>query len=486
MDLEKYKTINSATNEDNENFNDIRCHQLYRPKLHINPPHGLLNDPNGFCYFNDEYHLFYQWYPFGTIHGMKHWMHLTSNDLYTWQEHGSKITPVEKYESHGAYSGAAFIEGNTAHLFYTGNIKNGDERDATQCLATLHKDNQVIKSPHNPIISSFPQGYTGHVRDPKIIKHDDIYYMLLGAQREKDLKGSIIVYCSNNLVDWTLEGELAIDIDADFNQAFMFECPDLLEVDGQDVLIFSPQGISPKREKFHNRYNVVYCIGKVDWASLTFTVTHWDELDRGFDFYAPQTMANSPADPTLIAWAGTDNNLPSEQYGWVNCLTAPRKLSIKENKIHQALVSIDEKHITATLEGEKLNIGETVKLDSMSFLLDIDCAQASNLSIVIFDDLGNEFIFTIDNENKKLIMDRTHYNHNPQKYEFGSVRSCSLNEKSNQLTLFCDQSIIETFSDQGRNVFTSLFFPSEGNQYLKIIFDEPDEIKATLQYVNKI
>ncbi|WP_039948659.1 glycoside hydrolase family 32 protein [Vibrio ichthyoenteri] len=486
MDSNKYKTINSATKEDNEKFNDIRCSTVYRPKLHISPPHGLLNDPNGFCYFNDQYHLFYQWYPFGTIHGMKHWMHLTSSDLYSWQEHGSKITPVEQYESHGAYSGAALIEGDSAYLFYTGNIKMGDERDATQCLATLHKDNQVIKSPHNPVISSFPQGYTGHVRDPKIIKEDDVYYMLLGAQREKDLKGSIIVYCSNNLVDWTLKGELSIDIDADFNQAFMFECPDLLKVDGQDVLIFSPQGITPKQDKFHNRYNVVYCIGKVDWPSLTFTVTHWDELDRGFDFYAPQTMANSPSEPTLIAWAGTDNNLPSEQYGWVNCLTAPRKLSIKENRVHQSLFPINKNNLDLTLEGKKLAIGEAVKLESMSFLLDINYSQDANLSITIFDESDNEFIFTVDNKNKRLMMDRTNYNHNHPEYEFGSVRSCSLSEQSESSTIFCDQSIIEIFSDQGRDVFTSLFFPSSGDQYLKITCDVPVEIKTTLQYVNKI
>ena len=486
MDLDKYKTINIATEKDNEKFNAIRCNTVYRPQFHITPPHGLLNDPNGFCYFNGEYHLFYQWYPFGTFHGMKHWMHLTSSDLYSWNEHGSKITPVEKYESHGSYSGAAFVEGNSAYLFYTGNVKNGEERDANQCVAILDKENQVTKSEHNPIIKSFPKGYTGHVRDPKIIKKNDVYYMLLGAQRDHDLKGSIIVYCSDNLIDWALKGELSIDIDANFNEAFMFECPDLLEVDGQDVLVFSPQGISPKQDRFHNRYNVVYCIGKVDWTSLTFTVTHWDELDRGFDFYAPQTMSNNPNEPTLIAWAGTDDNLPSEQYGWIHCLTAPRKLSIKENKLYQSLEPINKNEITSVFVDEKITTEKIIKLESLSFLLDIECSQSSTMSVVIFDDVGNEFLFTVDNENKKLIMDRTNYDHNGKEYEFGSVRSCSLIERSEKLMIFCDQSIIEMFSDQGCNVFTSLFFPSKGNQYLKITFDESAEITATLQYVNKI
>nr|VVV05651.1 Sucrose-6-phosphate hydrolase [Aliivibrio wodanis] len=486
MDLDKYKTINAATDQDNENFNAIRCNTVYRPQLHITPPYGLLNDPNGFCYFNGEYHLFYQWYPFGTFHGMKHWMHLTSNDLYSWNEHGSKITPVENYESHGAYSGAAFVEDGSAYLFYTGNVKNGEERDANQCVAILDKENQVTKSEHNPIIKSFPKGYTGHVRDPKIIKDGDVYYMLLGAQREADLKGAIIVYSSDNLLEWALKGELSIDIDADFNEAYMFECPDLLEVDGQDVLIFSPQGISPKQERFQNRYNVVYCIGRIDWASLTFTVTHWDELDRGFDFYAPQTMNNNPNEPTLIAWAGTDGDLPSEQYGWVNCLTAPRKLSIKENKLYQELEPINETKLNSVLVNLNIKTERIIKLESLSFLLDIDFSQVENIAVVIFDDFNNEFLFTVDNESKQLTLDRSNYDHNEKEYEFGAIRSCSLTEKSENLTLFCDQSIIEIFSDQGRNVFTSLFFPSKGNQYLKITFDEPAEIKATLQYVNGI
>ena len=266
----------------------------------------------------------------------------------------------------------------------------------------------------------------------------------------------------------------------------MFECPDLLEVDGQDVLIFSPQGISPKQERFQNRYNVVYCIGKIDWTSLTFTVTHWDELDRGFDFYAPQTMSNNPNEPTLIAWAGTDGDLPSEQYGWVNCLTVPRKLSIKENKLYQELEPINETKLNSVLVNENIKAEKIIKLESLSFLLDIDCSLTENISVVIFDDFNNEFLFTVDNEKKQLILDRTNYDHNEKEYEFGSIRSCLLTEKSKNLTLFCDQSIIEIFSDQGRNVFTSLFFPSKGNPYLKITFDDSSEIEATLQYVNKI
>ena len=48
---------------------------------HLHPISGLVNDPNGFSYFNGEYHLFYQSYPFGAVHGLKSWVHFKSQDL---------------------------------------------------------------------------------------------------------------------------------------------------------------------------------------------------------------------------------------------------------------------------------------------------------------------------------------------------------------------------------------------------------------------
>lgn len=53
----------------------------YLPKYHIYPKTGLMNDPNGLAYFNGKYHIFFQWYPFDAVHGLKHWGHTESEDL---------------------------------------------------------------------------------------------------------------------------------------------------------------------------------------------------------------------------------------------------------------------------------------------------------------------------------------------------------------------------------------------------------------------
>ena len=44
-----------------------------RPLIHLTPMVGWMNDPNGFCYYQGEYHLFYQYHPYNTVWGPMHW-----------------------------------------------------------------------------------------------------------------------------------------------------------------------------------------------------------------------------------------------------------------------------------------------------------------------------------------------------------------------------------------------------------------------------
>lgn len=80
----------------------------WRASYHIEPETGLLNDPNGFSYFNGKFQLFYQSWPFGAAHGLKQWVHTESEDLVHFTETGVKLLPDHENDSHGAYSGFAF------------------------------------------------------------------------------------------------------------------------------------------------------------------------------------------------------------------------------------------------------------------------------------------------------------------------------------------------------------------------------------------
>ena len=51
---ERYRTILEASNEELTELRDIVNSCPYRQKFHIQPTTGLLNDPNGFSYYNNE------------------------------------------------------------------------------------------------------------------------------------------------------------------------------------------------------------------------------------------------------------------------------------------------------------------------------------------------------------------------------------------------------------------------------------------------
>ena len=45
-----------------------------RPRFHLTPRVGWMNDPNGFCFYRGEYHLFYQYRPYNTQCMGPHWV----------------------------------------------------------------------------------------------------------------------------------------------------------------------------------------------------------------------------------------------------------------------------------------------------------------------------------------------------------------------------------------------------------------------------
>ena len=85
----------------------------FRQKLHLMPPTGWLNDPNGLCQFKGIYHAFFQYSPFNATGGLKMWGHYTSRDMIEWKYEGVSLYPDQPFDCHGVYSGSAFIEDGT-------------------------------------------------------------------------------------------------------------------------------------------------------------------------------------------------------------------------------------------------------------------------------------------------------------------------------------------------------------------------------------
>lgn len=318
------------------------------PLFHVAPPVGRLNDPNGLIVRNGTYHAFYQFSPFHPYRKLVYWGHATSTDLTRWQHREPAIVPDSWYDRNGAYSGNAISHQGTVHLFYTGNVRpSEDERDTHQCVVTSTDMATFTKSPANPLIPTPPPGYTQHVRDPQVWRDDDgTFRMCVGAQRS-DLTGCALLYRSSDLLSWNFEGELQFpDASELFTRfGYMWECPSLVrvpDVSGEvmyDVLLFCPQGITPQREGFLNIFPTCYVIGRLEGNELRET-GDFHELDRGFEFYAPQMFARDPEDdgPSLItAWVGnaSEDDQPSIEHGWVHTLSVIRELRVQDGRLIQ-------------------------------------------------------------------------------------------------------------------------------------------------------
>ena len=312
----------------------MQYRNLDRPQWHVYPEQGLLNDPNGLVYFKGKYHVYYQYNFRDTTHHFKAWGHRTSSDLVTWSEEDIPLVPSEWYDKDGCYSGGAFVKDDCLYLFYTGTVIEEDgSKSSYQCLATSTDGYHLVKQ--GPILPH-PEGYTRHVRDPQVFQvTNGRYYMLLGAQTN-DLRGTTLTYQSDDLHTWKLMGETVPSVSLD---SYMWECPNLVRLDEYDYFIFSPQGLPKEAERFRNVFSTTYYAGRFDEETGCFTpFTPLEELDKGFDFYAPQVFKGPQDESIMFGWAGVptpeeESAIPTIAKGWVHTLTAARLLKEKDKRL---------------------------------------------------------------------------------------------------------------------------------------------------------
>ncbi|NCU17524.1 glycoside hydrolase family 32 protein [Pallidibacillus pasinlerensis] len=458
---QRYRRIEEATKEELNALKEKVNKSIWRQKFHIQPVTGLLNDPNGFSYFNGEYHLFYQWFPLGPVHGLKYWYHTKSKDLVNWQNVGIGIKPNDYFDSHGAYSGSAICHDGKLHLMYTGNTRDENwVRHPYQCLAVMNENGRIEKL-QEPVIKEVPKGYTDHYRDPKVWKENDTFYAVIGAQRENKT-GCIVLYSSPDLKNWTFEGEVQTKL-KEFG--FMWECPDYFELDGKGVLIFSPQGLEPKGDEFQNIYQSGYLLGNtLDLKTKVFEHGKFVELDRGFDFYAPQTTIDHKGRRLLVGWMGLPEiEYPTDKDGWAHCLTLPRELTVQNGKLIQCPVKElealrqDSVNVKDILDDEK-KMYEGFNGTTYELICEFTNMEADEVGIEFRSCNDEKTVISYNRKEQKVTLDRTHSGEVPAK-EYGTTRTCSVEGDTLKLHLFVDTSSVEIFINDGVEVFTSRIFP---------------------------
>ncbi|OIJ18071.1 sucrose-6-phosphate hydrolase [Anaerobacillus alkalidiazotrophicus] len=462
----RYRRIEEVEIEEISNLMAKVKNCPWRQTFHIQPEIGLLNDPNGFSFYNGEYHLFYQWFPLGPVHGLKYWYHKKSKDLVNWENVGIAIRPNDYFDSHGAYSGSAIEHNGNLYFFYTGNTRDENwKRHPYQCIAVMDTNGHITKM-EKPVISEIPKGYTDHFRDPKVWKENDTFYAVFGAQRTEET-GCILLYSSLDLIEWTFEGEVGTNLE---KFGFMWECPDYFELQNQGVLVFSPQGIEPEGDKFQNIYQSGYVLGeRLDLEKKVLEHGQFIELDRGFDFYAPQTMLDPKGRRILVGWMGLPEiDYPTDKNEWAHCLTIPRELSIHEGKLLQKPIKELEK-----LRKEKVEIDTEIDNETRRFKgfygesyelsAEFTNFTAEEFGIELRVGENEKTTIKYDSRTKQVIFDRS-LSGEPVGEAFGTERKCTIGSSTLTFRIFVDTSSIELFINDGEEVFTGRIFPSKESQ----------------------
>ncbi|ETA81977.1 glycoside hydrolase family 32 protein [Youngiibacter fragilis] len=427
-------------------------------EYHVLPPKGLLNDPNGLICYKGIYHVFFQWNPHGTDHGFKYWGHATSRDLVNYEYHDAALEPVDWFDKNGCYSGSSIEHDGKLYLFYTGNVKSDEGIRTNYQCAAVSEDGMSFRK-IGPV-TRHPEGYTQHMRDPKVMKGEDgSFYMVLGAQRD-DLTGDTVAYRSADLITWEFLGSI---MSVREKLGYMWECPDLLRLEGKDVFVFSPQGLEPEGDRFNNIFQTGYYTGCFQGGRFHWDGQPFEEMDKGFEFYAPQTFVDGRGRTILFGWMGTmpsemEAAMPTVREGWIHHLTLPRVISFEGGKLIQTPV---EELVGLRCEKEEKH-GRSMDLDIPD--------RAYELNIKIkgpLDTFGlvyrNEVRLSFESTERRFTVERTNW-----ATSLREVRGVKLDGALESITIYTEETSMEIFINGGEEVFSLRYFAKDEDRNISM------------------
>lgn len=416
---------------------------------HIEPPWGLLNDPNGLIWYKGNYYAFFQWNRFAKDHSNKGWGLATSPDLVHWQFRGSALLPDQPYDAQGVYSGSALERDGKLCLYYTGNVKQQGHRISRQCLA-VSEDGQHFRK-MGPVLNT-PAGYTEHFRDPKVVPAPQGgCAMVLGAQRQNGL-GAVELATSQDGVHWVPGG--AIGLSEEYQ---MIECPDLFALDGAPVLLYCPQ----HRDNAADACQDSFSVGRVldNWPDTARPMEldiGWRRLDEGFDFYAPQTFPTPDGRRVLFAWMSRLGGEEETAFGAgeprIHCLTMPRELSRRGQHLCQRPVRELRELPGTPVPGKTTGTGRLYRPARRAFRFTAEnLAPGRDLELTLH---GGEWSFRYDAAACTATVQRRCW------IDTGTDTRTVPLPTLTSLELWCDQSSAELFLNDGALVFSARICPT--------------------------
>lgn len=493
----------------------------YRPVYHHTPLYGWMNDPNGMVYKDGEYHLYFQYNPYGSKWGNMHWGHSVSTDLVHWNH----LKPAIARDTLGhIFSGSTVVDKNNTAGYgdnalialYT---SASDEHGQIQCMAYSTDDGRTYtKYEKNPVLLPFDG--LKDFRDPKVFWYepDKKWVMIVSADKEMRF------YASQNLKDWEYMSAFGKGYGAQPNQ---FECPDFIQlpVDGDKNKMKWVMLVNINPGCMFGGSATEYFVGDFDGKEFTCDTkpetVKW--LDYGKDHYAAVCISNTGERIISIPWMSNwqyANVTPIRQYRGANGL--PRELSLytKDGQIYVAADVVKEVEALRkdTRSFDPITVKDEYKIDEIvpqtdgAYELEMDITP--NTSGVAGFDLmnakGEVAKIYLDMKSGKLVMDRTasglvafgeksephaketddHRKTMSVNYQndfaLGTWAPLSLCEgKTYHLNVFVDKCSVEIFVDGGRIAMTNLVFPTEPYNTLRF-YTEGGEAQVSNMKVYKL
>jgi beta-fructofuranosidase len=448
-----------------------------RPDFHLSSRTGWMNDPNGFSYYNGEYHMFYQYHPYDSHWGPMHWGHAVSKDLLHWNYLPAALAPDEFYDRDGCFSGSAIELPDGRHLLmYTSVLrerqKNGGFHDIqTQSLA-VGDGVDYEKYEHNPVLDEkdIPEGSSRFdFRDPKIWRKKDGTYACVIGNRPADGSGQILLYTSEDGFHWKYKKILAANQNR-FGK--MWECPDFFELNGKWVLLTSPQDMLPQGFEYHNGNGTLCLIGEYEEETDTFKEEKDQSIDYGIDFYAPQTVLTPDGRRIMIGWMQNWDTcgIRAPEELWFGQMSLPRELSIKNGRLYQQPIRELE-----DMRSGKVEYHDVQVVDTGSEIVSLDGIKGRKVDMEIQIRPGDEenlyrkfsIRFAQNEQHYTSVSFRPHENVLKIDRKFSGSRRAIIHQRRSKvnsengilkLRMILDQFSVEVFVNDGEQVMTATMY----------------------------
>jgi len=443
----------------------------YRPAYHFTPAAHWMNDPNGMVYQQGTYHLFYQYYPGGSVWGPMHWGHSTSTDLLTWRQQPVALEPDRMGY---IFSGSAVVDANNTAGFGKNALvavfthhdplgeKTGKLAFQRQSLAYSTDGgltwNKYVNNPvlNNPGIRDF--------RDPKVFWHAPTRKWIMALATED----RISFYSSPDLKAWHMEGDFGQGMGA---HGGVWECPDLfpLTLNGRTrwVLLVSLNHGAP-----NGGSGTQYFVGDFDGHVFTpdSSTVRW--VDYGPDDYAGVTWSNTGERRIFLGWMNNwdyADKLPTAP--WRGSMTVPRELSLRQVGKEVYLASQPVRELKkAALPGIFLDLDQPFKARKLaarlkqfggSFTLTLKTERLNNFTLTLESEQGEKLAIGYDKAAGQYFIDRRASGlvDFSEAFPRRAVAPRLAKGRAAEIRLLFDAGSVELFADQGLTAMSALFFP---------------------------